>query len=105
MKKIVAKIEMKKDFIELLESYYEDYRAKQDLLVTMFDIHKNDDDDSFISSKPFLGYEKRFMESKIKYDTLMREIRENYIEEKWATSKYNFEVNFEENLIEIYEMI
>ena len=61
-KKIVKTITLEEDIINYVQSIYEDYRAKQDLITMIFELHKNDEDDSIIESKPFISYEKKFMQ-------------------------------------------
>lgn len=101
-KEIVEKIPVSKDIIDYLQSVYEDYKAKQDLITMIFEIHKNDEDDTIIDSKPFSSYEKKFMKIKIEYDTIMKELQENYIPEKYKKGNYRFEVNFGDGVLEIY---
>lgn len=101
--KVIDKIEVEPSIIEMIQALYEDYRAKQDLLTMLFEIHKADEDSSVIESKPFETYEKKFMKTKIKYDTAMKELQKKYIPEKYQNSSYRFEVNFEENVLEIQE--
>ena len=101
-KKNIDKISVEKDVINYLQSVYEDYRAKQDLITMIFEIHKNDEDDSIIDSKPFISYEKKFMKIKIEYDAIMKELQEKYIPEEYKKGNYRFEVNFEDGVLEIY---
>ena len=44
-KKIVKTITLEEDIINYVQSIYEDYRAKQDLITMIFELHKNDEDD------------------------------------------------------------
>ncbi len=90
--------------IEMIEGIYEDYAAKKDLIASMFEIHKSDEDDSFVESKPFLAYEKKFQKVKVAYDTAMTEIRDKYVPKEYQTGNYKFEVNFENNSIDISRM-
>lgn len=101
-RKIIEKIEIKKEVIEYIQRLYEDYKAKQDLLTMIFEIHKEDDNDTIITSKPFQKYEKMFAESKIAFDTGMKVIQDEQIPEKYKSSVYNFEVNFVDNTLDIY---
>ena len=57
----IEKIKVNHEAIEIVQALYEDYRAKQDLLTMIFELHKNDTDGSVIDSKPFETYEKKFM--------------------------------------------
>lgn len=101
-KKIIEIIPVEEKIINYVQSIYEDYRAKQDLLTMIFEIHKNDEDDSIIDSKPFNSYEKKFMKVKIAYDAIMKELQEKYIPDKYKEGNYRFEVNFEDKVLEIY---
>ena len=100
-KKIVKTITLEEDVINYIQSIYEDYRAKQDLITMIFELHKNDEDDSIIKSKPFISYEKKFMKAKIKYDTIMKELQENCIPEEFKKDGNRFEVEFEDKVINI----
>ena len=42
------------------------------------------------------------MKSKIKYDTIMKEVQTKYIPEDFKRDGYRFEINFEDKVIEIY---
>lgn len=99
----IEKIKVNHEAIEMVQALYEDYRAKQDLLTMIFELHKNDTDGSVIDSKPFETYEKKFMKTKIKYDTAMKELQENYIPDQYKKGEYTFEVNFEEDTLDIKE--
>ena len=55
--KIVTKIPVNSEVIEMIQALYEDYRAKQDLLTMIFELHKTDEDGAVIDSKPFETYE------------------------------------------------
>lgn len=101
-KKIVKTITLEEDIINYVQSIYEDYRAKQDLITMIFELHKNDEDDSIIESKPFISYEKKFMKVKIEYDTIMKEIQKKYIPDDYKKDNYRFEINFENKRLEIY---
>ena len=101
-KKIVKTITLEEDVINYIQSIYEDYRAKQDLITMIFELHKNDEDDSIIKSKPFISYEKKFMKVKIAYDTCMKEIQKKYIPDEYKNDNYRFEINFENRKLEIY---
>lgn len=101
--KVIEKIEVKQEIIEMIQALYEDYRAKQDLLTMLFELHKTDEDDTLINSKNFEGYEKKFMKAKIAYDTAMKEIQAEYIPEHYKKTKYQFEVNFVDNTLDIQE--
>lgn len=98
---ILKKISMDKSIVEMLQAYYEDYRAKQDLLTMIFELHKHDEDGSVVESAPFKSYEKQFMEAKIKYDTMMSTIQKTYIPKEYQKDIYRFEVNFDESVVEI----
>ena len=99
--KIVTKIPVNSEVIEMIQALYEDYRAKQDLLTMIFELHKTDEDGAVIDSKPFETYEKKSMKAKIKYDTAMKTLQENYVPEDYRKSNYRFEVNFEDNTVDI----
>ena len=99
----IEKIKVNHEAIEMVQALYEDYRAKQDLLTMIFELHKNDTDSSVIDSKPFETYEKKFMKTKIKYDAAMKELQENYIPDQYKKGEYTFEVNFEEDTLDIKE--
>ena len=46
--KEIARIECSKEVLDLAQAKFEDYRAKQDLLTALFEIHKYDEDDLVI---------------------------------------------------------
>lgn len=102
MRKDVLTIELKQDMVDLIQAYYEDYRAKQDLITMIFELHKYDEDDSIINSVPFKGYEKKFVEAKVKYDTAMTEVRNNLIPQEYNSERYQFEIDFDTREIRIF---
>lgn len=102
MKEYLFKKELNKDVVEYIQAAFEDYKAKQDLISMIFEIHKYDEDESIVESKPFAHYEKEFAKAKVKYDTAMQELRTLYIPEQFQSERYRFEVDFEENILGIY---
>ena len=102
-KNVIEKVKVEHDVIEYVQALYEDYSAKADLITMIFEMHKNDDDDAVISSKPFETYEKKFMKAKIKYDQAMKELQENHVPEKYQVGSLRFEVNFEDDTLDIVE--
>lgn len=101
-KNIEINVERKK--LEYLEALYYDYRAKQDLLNSIFELHKFDEDDSIITSVPFKVYEKAFAEAKVKYDHAMKEIQNTYIPQEVREAGCHWEVNFDEYKIIVTPM-
>lgn len=101
MKEIIKTIPLKEEILDYVQAAFEDYKAKQDLITMIFEIHKYDEDDSVIESVPFQSYEKRFMKTKIKYDTIMKELQEKYIPEEFKKDGNRFEVDFEDKVINI----
>lgn len=101
MKEIIKTIPLNDETLNYVQAAFEDYKAKQDLITMIFEIHKYDEDDSVIESKPFASYEKKFMKAKIKYDTIMKELQENYIPEEFKKDGNRFEVEFEDKVINI----
>ena len=99
--KEVTRINCKKDIMDLAQARFEDYKAKQDLLTSLFEIHKYDEDDKLIESLPFKAYEKQFLETKIAYDQIMKIIQETIIPEKYKRDGYRFELDFEQGNIKI----
>ena len=99
----VELINVESELVDKLQALFEDYRAKQDLLTMIFELHKYDNDSAIIDSVPFRNYERRFGESKIAYETMIDLIRNNYIPSKYDSSEYNFEVDFELKKIKIYK--
>lgn len=101
MKEIIKTIPLNDETLNYVQAAFEDYKAKQDLITMIFEIHKYDEDDSVIESKPFISYEKKFMKAKIKYDTIMKELQENYIPEEFKKDGNRFEVEFEDKVVNI----
>ena len=99
--KEIARIECSKEILDLAQAKFEDYRAKQDLLTALFEIHKYDDDDLVIKSLPFKSYEKQFMEAKVEYDQVMKMIQDTIIPEEYKQNGYRFELDFEQDNIKI----
>lgn len=93
-----------KGMLELLEALYYDYRAKQDIINSVFDIHKFDLDGSVIDGAPFKAYEKAFSEAKIKYDEMMETVQNTYIPEETRNAGCRWEVNFDESKIIVTPM-
>lgn len=94
MEKKAVEIRVEKGMLETLEARYYDYRAKQD--ITVFDLHKFDDDALVVSSAPFRAYEKAFAEAKVKYDAAMDMVRDTYIPQDLREAGCRWEVDFDE---------
>lgn len=88
-----------KGIMDTLEALYYDYRAKQDIINSVFDIHKFDEDAVVITGAPFKAYEKAFAEAKVKYDEAMQNIQDTYIPKELQDAGCRWEVNFEESKI------
>lgn len=98
------KISLEEDTINMIRKYFEEYKARQDLITMLFELHKFDEDSALLDSKPFLAYEKKFAESKVAYDTMMEEIRNTFIPIEYQTDRHNFTVDFNDNCIYITSM-
>lgn len=99
--KEITRIECDKNLMELAQARFEDYKAKQDLLTMLFELHKYDEDDTLINSLPFKSYEKQFMETKVAYDQVMKLIQETVIPEQYKKDGYRFELDFQQDNIKI----
>lgn len=99
--KEITRIECSKEIMDLAQAKFEDYKAKQDLITMLFEIHKYDEDDTVIESVPFKAYEKKFMATKVEYDKVMQLIQENVIPEEYKRDGYRFELDFEQDNIKI----
>lgn len=99
--KEITRVECDKNLIEMVQAKFEDYKAKQDILTMLFELHKYDEDNTLIDSLPFKAYEKQFMESKIAYDQVMKIIQETIIPEEYKKDGYRFELDFEQDNIKI----
>lgn len=104
MAKIIKTVKMETEDRDYLERHYVDYAAKQDLLNSIFELHKFDEDDTVISSVPFQSYHKKFAESKLAYDLVMKEIQEKYIPKELQDKGCRWEVDFGISTIVISEM-
>ena len=102
MKEIIKTIPLNDETLNYVQAAFEDYKAKQDLITMIFELHKYDEDYSIIESEPFKYYEKCFMKAKVKYDTIMKEIQEKYIPNEYKAEKYRFEIDFENKELGIY---
>lgn len=101
MKKVLKRIKMQENDVNYIQALYEDYRAKQDLITMIFELHKFDETDTILCSVPFKSYEKQFAMAKVAYDEGMKIIQEKYITEEYQNSTYQFEINFNEKEMEI----
>lgn len=97
MKKKSVEIKVEKGILETLEALFYDYRAKQDIINSVFDLHKFDQDAYVISSVPFRTYEKAFAEAKVKYDAAMDMVRDTYIPQDLREAGCRWEVDFDES--------
>ncbi len=104
MGKEVIEIKANHEILEYLEALYTEYRAKQDIIQSILDLHKFDEDASVINSVPFKAYEKEFGIGKVKYDKAMDEIRDQYIPKELQDAGCRFEVDFENDLIRVTPM-
>ena len=102
MRKYCKLIPLKEEMVDYIQAAFEDYKAKQDLITMIFELHKYDEDYSIIDSAPFRYYESCFMKAKVKYDTIMSELQNEYIPDEYKTAKYRFEVDFDNKQIGIY---
>lgn len=95
------KIDININLLDMIQAYFEDYKAKQDLITMLFELHKFDEDASILESVPFKHYEREFREAKIAYDTCMEEIRKTCIPQEYQAAKYKFDIDFEDKCIYI----
>lgn len=96
MERKVTEINAEKGIIETLEALYYDYRTKQDIINSVFDIHKFDDDSLIVESPAFKAYEKAFAAAKVKYDNVMQKVQDTYIPKELQEAGCKWEVNFDE---------
>lgn len=101
MEKKIIEIKVKDSDVEFIEALFYEYRAKQDIINSIFDIHKFDDDPVIINSVPFKAYETQFGESKVKYDEGMKLIQDTYISKELQESGCKWEVDFTNNKLRI----
>lgn len=87
--------------LETLEALFYDYRAKQDIINSVFDLHKFDDDALVVSSAPFKAYEKAFAKAKVKYDEAMKKVQGAYIPQELREAGCKWEVDFDESKITV----
>lgn len=95
MEKKSVEIKVDKGMLETLEALFYDYRAKQDIINSVFDLHKFDQDALVVSSVPFKAYEKAFAEAKVKYDEAMDAIRDTCIPQELRDAGCRWEVDFD----------
>lgn len=96
MEKKVMEIKVNEGELEYLEARYHEYRAKQDIINSIMEIHVFDDDATIINSEPFKAYEKAFAEAKYMYDHTMEEIQNKYIPEEVRNAGCKWEAKFNE---------
>lgn len=101
MNKEIIEIKAEREVLEYLEALYTEYRAKQDIINSVFELRKFDEDAVVIGSTPFKVYEKEFGAAKIKYDKAMDEIRDKYIPQELQEAGCRFEVDFENDVIKV----
>ena len=99
--KETMEIKVEEGTLEYLEALYTEYRAKQDVLNSIFELHKFDEDALVVNSAPFKFYEKEFGIAKVKYDKAMETIRETYIPKEKQEEGCKFEVDFENSIIKV----
>lgn len=104
IKKEVREIKVESEALETLEALFYDYRAKQDIINSVFELHKFDEDALVINSAPFKAYEKEFSRAKVKYDEAMKHIQETFIPQELRNARCRWEVNFDENKIIVTPM-
>lgn len=104
MRNLLTEVKMKEEVIDKLEALYTEYRAKQDIINYIFDLHKFDEDDSIIKSSPFRSYEKEFTEIKVKYDEAMKMVSDEIVPKQYRDIGCTWEVDFNENLLKIYSL-
>ena len=98
-KELTIKItEESRDYIQRA---YMEYRSKQDIIASVFDIHKYDTDAAILESVPFKHYEKEFEKAKLVYDTALSESEKNYIEEEIRNKGAFFVVDFDECVLKV----
>lgn len=101
MKKITT-LKIDERLLDMVQALFEDYRAKQDIITMLFELHKFDEEATLLNSVSFKAYEGQFREAKIAYDTCMEELRANCIPKEYQEEKYKFEVNFGEKCVDIW---
>lgn len=94
-------VKVNEEVMNYLEAAYVEYRAKQDILNSIIDLHSYDDNDAVIHSKPFQSYEKQFAEAKFKYDTIMTEVQNSFIPEDVRDAGCRWEADFQNGVIKV----
>lgn len=103
-KKIIKTIKMETEDRDYLERCFVDYTGKQDLLNSIFELHKFDSDDTLINSVPFKTFYKQFAETKFVYDTVMKEMEKKYIPQELQDKGCRWEVDFSAKEMNITEI-
>lgn len=94
-------IALNKETIDYIQSLFLDYKAKQDILNSVFEGHKYDTDSSVIESVPFKHYEKEFAKAKFAFDTCMNNVQEEYIPDDLKGKVSYWEVVFDDGVLRL----
>lgn len=98
----MIEIKITEELSNYIERLYREYIGKKDIITSLFELHKNDADASIFESTPYKHYEKLFYESKIAYDTAMKEINDTIVPAECRNEMHRFEVDFENHIIRVH---
>lgn len=86
------------DYIERLS--YEEASLK-DIILTYMDAHKSDADDSAINNPIFKSYQDKYIAAKSEYEIAKNRITKEYIPTCIENHKYEWNLDFETNILTI----
>ena len=99
--KVVKTIKINEETRDFVEARFQEYMSYKDMIGTVLENHKDDEDGSVIASNPFKAFYKEYLEAKVQYDHAMEIISKQFIPKEFQKEAYHFEVKFDEMEIEI----
>lgn len=98
----IIECKINEDKLNYCERLYLEYACKKDIITSMFELHKFDNDASVLESIPFKHYEDEFAKAKIAYDIMMKDINDTIVPEEYKKESNRFEIDFQDKCVKVY---
>ena len=96
------KVNVTQETINYLQRLNYEVFTREEIITKLLEMHKNDNDDSLFTSKPFLKYSEELSRVKAEYELAKVELEKIYIPtELYGKHQYNWTIDFATNVMTI----
>ena len=96
------KVNVTQETINYLQRLNYEVFTREEIITKLLEMHKDDNDDSLFTSKPFLKYSEELSRVKAEYELAKVELEKLYIPiELYGKHQYNWTVDFSTNIMTI----